>query len=107
MRLSPLRSERQAENTCYNGVSEARACSSMDRASVFGTEGWGFESLQARQSQRILSAQSPENGYPDARWMGAGVCHAVAAMRWQDNMVACRQFKFFPAFAFQDGFPLY
>jgi hypothetical protein len=26
-----------------------RARSSMDRASVFGTEGWGFESLRARQ----------------------------------------------------------
>jgi hypothetical protein len=28
--------------------SSASACSSMDRASVFGTEGWGFESLRAR-----------------------------------------------------------
>ena len=34
--------------TCYN-IRTLRACSSTDRASVFGTEGWGFESLQARQ----------------------------------------------------------
>lgn len=74
---------------------EARACSSTDRASVFGTEGWGFESLQARhrisqftvisleQAQLpalLFSVHFDENSYPDAGWLYAGVGDAVAAV---------------------------
>ena len=34
-----------------------RARSSMDRASDFGSEGWGFDSLRARQLQGELKGQ--------------------------------------------------
>ena len=35
-----------------------------DRASDFGSEGWGFESLQARHSQWLIMAHAPEFTWP-------------------------------------------
>ena len=36
------------------GFSEIAPLAQLDRASVFGTEGWGFESLRAQFFQFIL-----------------------------------------------------
>ncbi len=77
----------------------------MDRASVFGTEGWGFESLQARQdSCQVIVVRlqvetglwaclfclrlGEENGDPDAGWIGAGAGDAVAAVSGQEDVIA-------------------
>ncbi len=38
------------------GTAGTCACSSAERASVFGTEGRGFESLQARHEARLEDA---------------------------------------------------
>ena len=55
----------------YNCVSFcACACSSTGRASVFGTEGWGFESLQAHKVKYIIVAGGVLSG------LGKGITSA-------------------------------
>lgn len=54
--------------------------SSMDRASVFGTEGWGFESLRPGHVSLLATMAAPHSGVEhiyDFLSMGTGFCACV------------------------------